>query len=168
MQLTVQHGADTLTLQIEPDGDGWRVLLPDGSEHDITARRLPGDVMQVTEGERVFRVPFAATTRGLEFSHAGETFVFTAPARRNAGGGRKAGSGALTAPMSGVVAEVRVTVGQTVEAYQPLAVVEAMKVYATIDAPFAGTVRAVPVQPGQRVEQGVLLIDLQPATEEAP
>ena len=103
MQLTVQHGPEVITLQVEPDGDGWRVLLPDESEHHITACRLPGDVLQIADGERVFRVPFANTSRGLEFSHAGEAFLFTAPTSRKAGSGRKPSSGALTAPMSGVV-----------------------------------------------------------------
>ncbi len=81
MQLTFQNGAGVLVLQAEPDGDGWRVRLPDGSEHHIIARRLPGDVMEIAEGARVFRVPFADTPRGLELSRAGEAFVFTVPSQ---------------------------------------------------------------------------------------
>ncbi len=63
------------------------------------------------------------------------------PANRKSNSNRKRSSGALIAPMSGIVVEVKVTVGQTVEAAQPLVVVEAMKVYATVEAPFAGHVK---------------------------
>ncbi len=167
MQLTFQHGDDVITLQAEPECDGWRVRLPDGSEHSVTARRLPGGVLQITEGERVFRVPFANTPRGLEVSLGGDAFTFTVPDSRKAGGGRKRSSGALTAPMSGVVVEVKISEGQAVEAYQPLVIIEAMKVYATTEAPFAGTISAIHVQPGQRVEQGVMLVDVLPAPEAA-
>lgn len=64
--------------------------------------------------------------------------------------------------MGGVVAEVKVTAGEAVEAYQPLAVVEAMKVLATIEAPFAGTVRAVHIGRGDRVEHGQILVEIAP------
>lgn len=160
MQLTFEHGGEVVTLGIEPDGGGWRVRLPDGSEHAISAECLPNDILRIVDGGRVFRVPFARTDRGLEISHAGHAYAFTpAPSGRKPGAARKP-AGTLAAPMGGVVADVLVAEGQTVDAYAPLVVVEAMKVYATIEAPFAGTVKSVSVKKGDRVELGQQMVDL--------
>lgn len=161
--LTFQHddGTDAIILHVEPDGDGWRVRLPDGTEHRIAARRLPGDVWEISEGPRTFRVPFARTERGIELSLEGEAFAFVPGTARQGGAGRtRRASGALTAPMAGVVADVLVAEGEAVEAYQPLVVIEAMKVFATIEAPFAGTVKAVHVQKLQPVEHGATVVEV--------
>lgn len=161
MQFTFQQGDDTITIHVEADGDGWRVRLPDGTEHHIGARRLPGDVWEISEGARTFRVPFARTERGIELSLAGEAFAFAPAADRRGSAGRpRRASGALTAPMGGVVADVLVAAGQAVEAYQPLVVIEAMKVFATIEAPFAGTVKGVHVRKHERVEHGALVVEI--------
>src|SRR5689334_13289182 len=47
MRLQFQRGDDLIALDAEPDGDGWRVRLPDGSEHRIAVRRLPDEVLQI-------------------------------------------------------------------------------------------------------------------------
>ncbi len=162
MQIQFQYGDELLTLEVQPEGEGWRVRLPDGREHAFSARRLEGDVLEITEGERTFRVPFARVEGGVELSWAGQRFAL-APAEARGGPSRSAGksSGALTAPMVGVVAEVVVDDGQAVEAYQPVLVVEAMKVLATLEAPFAGTVR-LHVARGDRVQHGALLAEVVP------
>ena len=163
MQITFQHGDDLITLDIDADGDGWRVRLPDGSTHRITADRQPGEILRIVDGDRTFTVPFALTDRGVDIAYGGASYPFTQSAgARKSGGSRKA-AGALIAPMGGIVADVLVTTGQTVDAYAPLVVVEAMKVYATIEAPFAGAVTAVAVKKGDRVELGQQLVDIEKA-----
>jgi biotin carboxyl carrier protein len=179
MKLSFLYGEEPIELRAEPDGDGWRVSLPDGSEHRIQVRRLPDDVVEITEfpernnqGEaalpetRSCRVPFARLERQIVFSFSGDTFSFVPAADRRAVRAHKRGSGSLIAPMVGVVAEVLVQEGQTVAAYQPLAVIEAMKVMATLEAPFAGTVKTVYVQKKQRVEHGAPVVDIAPLSEE--
>lgn len=168
MRLSFQHGEDLIAFDVEPDGDTWRVLLPDGTQQRIRACRLPGDILQIEEIEsegaspvHAFRVPFAQTENGLEISLAGMTYAF-APASARPSGRRKAASGHLTAPMVGTVVDVLVREGETVEAYQPLVIVEAMKVMATVEAPFAGTVQAVHVEKGQRVAHGASVVEIAP------
>lgn len=165
MQLSVQHGNDLVVLNIEPDGEGGRVRLPSGDEHQITVRRLPGDVLQITAGPRTFRVPWARTGRGIELSYAGEAYVFIDANVGRPKRARAQTSGTLLAPMLGVVADVLVEQGQTVEPRQPLVVIESMKVFANIEAPFAGTVKAIYVQKRQRVEQNAPVVDIAPAEE---
>lgn len=167
MQLTFQLGEEGITLEVVPADGGWRVRLPSGDEHTIQARRLPGDILQVAHCSRAFRVAFARTKRGVEISYGGATYVFSDTPARRAERTQQASSGALVAPMAGVVAEVLVREGDTVQAYQPVVVVAAMKVYATIEAPFAGAVKAVHVAKDQRVEHGALLVEIARADEKA-
>ena len=65
--------------------------------------------------------------------------------------------GGLTAPMPGKVVRIVATVGQSVQAGDPLVVLEAMKMEHTISSPAAGTVTAVNVGEGDQVERGAVL-----------
>jgi acetyl/propionyl-CoA carboxylase alpha subunit len=67
---------------------------------------------------------------------------------------------ALTAPMPGTVIRVAVAEGQSVEARQPLLVLEAMKMETPVVAPYEAVVRAVHVAEGDRVSGGQLLVEL--------
>ncbi|HXG24842.1 MAG TPA: biotin/lipoyl-containing protein [Chthonomonadales bacterium] len=111
---------------------------------------------------RIFHVPCARTERGIELSWGGRTYVFQPTTVDSTGATRRTHSGSLTAPMVGVVVEVMVEEGQRVEAYQPLAIVEAMKVMATVEAPFAGRVTKVHVRKGERVAHGAPVVDVAP------
>jgi acetyl/propionyl-CoA carboxylase alpha subunit len=68
---------------------------------------------------------------------------------------------ALTAPMPGTVIRVAVAEGQSVEARQPLLVLEAMKMETPVVAPYEAVVRAVHVAEGDRVSGGQLLVELE-------
>jgi glutaconyl-CoA/methylmalonyl-CoA decarboxylase subunit gamma len=57
-----------------------------------------------------------------------------------------------TAPLSGIVAEIVVAVGDEVTVDQPVAVLEAMKMKTIIGAHKAGRVTAIYVSPGDGVE----------------
>jgi 3-methylcrotonyl-CoA carboxylase alpha subunit len=48
-----------------------------------------------------------------------------------------------------------------------LVVLEAMKMEHSLSAPWAGTVAAVAVKPGDRVEEGVELVVLAPAADDS-
>ena len=66
-------------------------------------------------------------------------------------------AGSLTSPMPGTVVRVMVEQGATVEAHQPLLVLEAMKMEHEIVAPAAGTVTELRVEQGAQVETGAVL-----------
>jgi propionyl-CoA carboxylase alpha chain len=69
-----------------------------------------------------------------------------------------AAAGSLVAPMPGAVVRVLVEPGATVEAGQPLVVLEAMKMEHTVAATSAGQVAEVKVKAGQQVEAGAVLV----------
>jgi biotin carboxyl carrier protein len=162
MTLQFAYNGETITLDVQPDGDGWRVRLPDGSEKRMEASRSEDGVLTVRTEGRTFQAAAARIGQAVHVSYDGQAYLFEPPAARRTGSGNHA-TGTLEAPMPGVVADVLVAVGDKVEAYQPLAVVEAMKVMATVEAPFAGTVVRVGVEKGQRVAQGDLIVEVQAA-----
>jgi biotin carboxyl carrier protein len=77
--------------------------------------------------------------------------------------GRASGSGPqrLMAPMPGKVVRVLVNTGDTVQARQPVVVVEAMKMENELRASRAGTVGEVHAREGMSVDAGALLIVIQ-------
>jgi acetyl-CoA/propionyl-CoA carboxylase biotin carboxyl carrier protein len=76
-----------------------------------------------------------------------------APAKRMATDGP-----AVTAPMHGIVAEIRVKPGDTIEDGQVVAVIEAMKMMNEVIAHRAGTVAAIAVKAGDTIETGAPII----------
>ena len=71
-------------------------------------------------------------------------------------------AGSQVAPMPGAVVRILVEIGQSVEAGDPLVVLEAMKMEHTLKSPHAGTVRAVHAVPGEQVERGAILVSVEP------
>jgi biotin carboxyl carrier protein len=71
---------------------------------------------------------------------------------------RAEGEGLIMAPLPGVVSEVRVGVGDRVEAGSVLLVLEAMKMENEVYAPMGGVVKEVYVDTGQQVGRGEKLI----------
>lgn len=66
-------------------------------------------------------------------------------------------SGSLLAPMPGTVVRVAVAAGDSVEAGQPVLVLEAMKMQHTVAAPAAGVVAEINVEAGSQVASGEVL-----------
>jgi biotin carboxyl carrier protein len=66
----------------------------------------------------------------------------------------------VKAPIPGMVVKILVQADEEVEEGQPLAILEAMKMENEIRAPRAGTVKQIDVGPGDRVDQGAVLLVL--------
>lgn len=64
----------------------------------------------------------------------------------------------LKAPMPGLIVDIRVAVGQTVQKGEPLLVLEAMKMENILKAPGEGTVAAIKVALRDNVTKGQVLI----------
>jgi propionyl-CoA carboxylase alpha chain len=79
--------------------------------------------------------------------------------------GSEAGAGGLVAAMPGKVLDVRVAVGDAVQAGQTLVLLEAMKMEHPMNAPEAGVVTEVRVAVGDQVETGALLLVVEPEGE---
>ena len=71
------------------------------------------------------------------------------------------GPAPLLAPMPGLVVRVAAAVGDLVQAGQALVVMEAMKMENELRASAPGRVKSILVAPGQAVEKGAVLVELE-------
>ena len=138
-RLRVRLGDRWHTAELERSNQsGLYSLLIDGRSYEIFARERPGG-FELLLGNRVYTVEIGR--RRTEEATPAITGIWT-----------------LTSPMSGIVAEVRVTTGASVQAGQTLVVVESMKMNNELAAARAGTVTDVEVRAGQRVDRGQPLL----------
>lgn len=121
---------------------------------------LGGGRYQVSSGTRR-RIAFAAVSRDTWVFLDGRVYVVPTVATGTA---RRSGAdedGALTAPMPATVLAIHVTPGQQVARDDVLMVLEAMKMELPIRAPRDGRVKTVGCQPGELVQPGVTLLELE-------
>ncbi|HEU4564828.1 MAG TPA: biotin/lipoyl-containing protein [Gemmatimonadaceae bacterium] len=71
------------------------------------------------------------------------------------------GPAPLVAPMPGLIVRVKVEIGDEVQAGQGLVAMEAMKMENELRSTAPGRVKAVLVAPGQAVEKGAVLVELE-------
>jgi biotin carboxyl carrier protein len=75
--------------------------------------------------------------------------------------GEECNIGCLAAPMHGLVVDVPVHAGDTVEKGQTLVVLESMKMQMQLRSPRPGILTKVVVQSGDQVEKGALLVQFE-------
>jgi biotin carboxyl carrier protein len=90
----------------------------------------------------------------------GRTFQYERVIDRPAGVGHTA-DGSLSASIPSVVSQILVAVGDEVVAGDKLILLESMKMIMPIQAPVDGRVTAVHCQPGEAVQPGVQLIEIE-------
>jgi biotin carboxyl carrier protein len=73
----------------------------------------------------------------------------------------------VRSPMPGMVAGIKVNVGDRVRAGDPVIVVEAMKMQNELASPFSGCVKRIHVREGQSVESKAQLLVIEPLQESA-
>lgn len=67
----------------------------------------------------------------------------------------------IISPMPGLLRQINVQIGDTLEAGQPVLILEAMKMENILKAAGKGTVKEIHILPGQTVEKGQLLITIE-------
>lgn len=133
------RGADTdATLRVVSLGDGRYQVDANGEHRLAFAAVLGGDTWVFLDG-RVYVVPTGGTV-----------------ARR----ARADDETALMAPMPATVVSIHVTPGQAVGRDDLLLTLEAMKMELSIKAPRDGRVTAIACRPGELVQPGVRLMEI--------
>jgi propionyl-CoA carboxylase alpha chain len=138
----------------EGEGDGWRVV------GTATTRDGVVDLVGEDDLRRRYRVRLGAHAAFVNGPEGQSSFVRRAEDDAAERGGV---AGECRAPLPGAVTKVLVSVGDLVSEGDGLVVLEAMKMEHTLRAHGAGTVRAVHGAPGQQVDAGDLLVEVEPA-----
>jgi len=155
-EVTVRHDGDRYEVGVDGElfqvdvarvGDGLRSLLIDGVQHEVSVDRRGNGAYWVAGREGGVPVEVVDPLTHL--------------AQVSRGGAGTVGQVQVKAYMPGRVSTVLVAVGAEVEAGQGVIVLEAMKMENEIQAEQAGTVTRIYVEPGQAVEGGDPLFDLE-------
>ena len=140
--------------------DHYRVSDSDGIM-ELFAREADG-VLEIAAEGRLTRARLQVDTPLVFLAIGEDRYAFSVAkeiettSRKNA----TSGSGAVLSPMPGVVADLRVAVGDAVTAGQVVATIESMKLLIPLEAGVAGTVSEVSCVAGDSVTAGspILLI----------
>lgn len=108
----------------------------------------------LTKGETVVSIPTAtpsmvspATTTTSAQSIAAQTVL-------------PAGTGTIPSPLGGVIKEIKITVGQRINAGDIIAVLEAMKMNTNVFSNLSGKVTTIHVKVGDTVDSGQTLVSV--------
>jgi len=158
----LQQGKNHHVATLERLHDGALRLAIGADSWPLATRPLGGDRYDVTlAGERHTLSVYVQGERAAVFGAAGALELQEIDPIAHAGDA--AAEGRLTAPMPGKVIAFHVKAGDTVDAGQALAVMEAMKMEHTITAPRAGTVTELMYAVGDQVAEGGELLRLSEA-----
>jgi pyruvate carboxylase subunit B len=168
MQYEVEVGGKWRLVVVTREGDGFAVTV-DGATRHVDVARIDGNTLSlIVDNVTPADITIApdAPAGHLTVHVDGTPVPATMNGRRRWGRKDEAGDGGsapqrLTAPMPGKVVRLLVGVGDTVQARQPVVVVEAMKMENELRASRAGTVAEVHVREGVSVEAGAPLIVIQ-------
>ena len=154
-------------IEVSATDDGSFDVTVDGVTQSVSLERINESARYslIVDG-KPYDVFAEETPLGFHIVVGDETILIgTQTGRRGAkgAGGADAGAGGewvLKSPMAGVVREILVAADDEVAEGQTLTIVEAMKMQNELQARRAGTVKAVYVSVGQRVDQGTPLLVL--------
>ena len=122
---------------IGPEGQGPDLALAGGIAHvDVAGRSVPFRLAAAPDVDRA--------------------------ARAAAGGRQGGGPVEVSAPMPGSILTIHVSAGQAVDAGEPIATLEAMKMEHAVVAPIAGTVAELAARAGDQVARGDVLAVVEP------
>ena len=164
----VLDGEEELAYSVtRTEDNGFSVTLPDGSAIDVDAFKpdagslhlLVGGAshnVDLREKAGTFSVSLREATHHVDVLNEREKRMAVAGVGARGGGGPE-----LTSPMAGKVVAVEVAEGDVVEEGQTVVIVEAMKMENTLKAHKPGTISKIPVEPGQAVEIGDVLVEIE-------
>lgn len=153
-----RNGAARETALEETDLHAARVRTG-ALDAELTAVPLAPGLFRMSDGSRswLVRVDRDGARRHVTVSGAGSAVL-----EREVRGARRREkpAGSLSSPMPGTVVKVLVQEGDKVEKGAGLLVVEAMKMEIRVEAPIAGTVKAIRKKAGDPCDAGETLVEI--------
>ena len=167
MKLEIRIAGRTRIVELERHDAAWRAQL-DGRAVEVAPVEVsPGTYSILLDGRSYELTVHAVTESGTLRVQSG-TQEFSAEVldprawrSRRHGLLEAEGRQQILSPMPGKVVRVLVKPGETVEAGQGLLVIEAMKMFNTIEAECAGKISAILAEAGKEVEVGQALFRIE-------
>lgn len=161
---TVLHSDGTaFTVEYTQSGDEYEVIVDSQVKHARVLSAHGGALMLLVDNQPL-HVHVASDGQRTLVAIAGQVYEFTRPQEKQARTRqREAGrvSPEVRSPMPGKILQILVTEGAKVEAGQALVLLEAMKMENTLAAEGAARVKKIHVIPGDLVDLGQLLVELE-------
>ena len=154
-----RDGERVRVVEVVPEGGGRYRVIVDGATFEVSAERLPDDRLRLATGETatIAELSAAGARRFVRLGALDFVLDREVSSRRRAG---RSHAGGLESPMPGVVTRVLVAVGEEVSRGQPLLALEAMKMEHLIRAPRDGRIKSIAARPGEMVNGGVPLVEM--------
>lgn len=123
-----------------------------GETYEVEVEEVPAS------GSAVGVAAQAAVPSSVQAAPSARLFAGTLPGATQEPAGRTGTGAVVTSPLPSTVVDIKVGVGQAVQAGDVLLVIEAMKMEVNIEAPAAGVVKEIAVSKGQTVDAGDVLV----------
>ena len=162
VQLSGPSGKCSRVVELERDGDRWRVTL-DGKLVEADAVEIAPNIVSILlqgQSHEIRITPSPDGTLKLQAGLAEFTAEVIDPRAwrgRRHGALEAEGRQQVVAPMPGKIVRLLVKAGDKIEAGQGLLVIEAMKMQNEIRSPKSGTVERLLAKEGQPVNAGEVL-----------
>jgi pyruvate carboxylase subunit B len=164
----VTVGDRTLTVALRQEGETTWGRVGDGPEQQVRLESGSGALHTLVAGSRHRDLLAARAAGHVELAQADAVLELDVEDAARARLAQVAGASTTTharrelrAPMPGLVVSVRHQPGETVDAGEPLVVLQAMKMENELSLPAGGTIASVAVTNGQTVDQGQVLVVLE-------
>ena len=154
------------SVEIEPTQDGF---LVNGKSFEWDLVQIADGYFHVLYGQKSFRAEIVKTdsaTKTFLIKVNGRTYPVEVKDKfdlllEKMGMNNQASSKVnnIKAPMPGLIIDLKIKVGDTVKAGDPLIILEAMKMENIIKSPGEGTVKSVKAKKGDSVEKNQVLIE---------
>ncbi len=149
-------------LTVQPAGDEQFHVQCANMDHRIELLSVEADCATLIVDEQRHTVFYKiSASNGIWLSIDGNDLLYTNILTTNTSSEEAVSSGHIAAPMHGVVQEICVSLGDTIQKGQNLLVLEAMKMQHEIPAPISGVVEEIRVKSGVQVVSDELLLILQ-------
>lgn len=152
--------------EVTPGGDGWLINgdligwditdLGQGHYHILyQGKGYQAEIVQVDRASKSVTLKLNTVSYTVQLKDKFDLLL----EKMGMQGGATGKVNNIKAPMPGLIIDLRVKVGDTVQPGDALLVLEAMKMENVLKAPGAGTIRNLKIKKGDTVEKGQVLIE---------
>ena len=167
MKTTLHSNGATIVIEYRQEGEEYEALI-DGQQLRARLLSLRNGSLTLLVNEQPLHMHVASDDQRILIAIAGQVYEFT-QAQEKQNKTRRSELGKLDpevrSPMPGKILQVLVEEGMPVEAGQTLVLLEAMKMENSLTAEGAAQVKKIHVSPGDLVDLGQLVLELEFTTE---